>query len=412
MMPTELCRMQVSELRRRLARRAVADPSHRFSNLADLLTWPPLVQLAAVQLAGLHAPCQPMWHSAAGGRAAGPHVADHGRRRLMIQLVLEPIIIGHAGTAATCRVAIPSGTAQDGITPPAPRTARWIIRGDLAACDGALRPRVALRLLRQRVADARFVTAVWQVLRAAPPRARRAAADPDDGLAALLWQLCLREVDAWWSAGAHADEPPCLRPGHRDSIVAAAWSGSRAGALERCQALRQMLAGRLGLMLPDRAVCIARAPIGSGDAAARGAMITWTHPGERRLRRRLKVLTRRGTAGRGVAAVWRALHRLVDAAEQHGAAVTPRALQHARRRYVMLRLVRWFAGKTRCTHRVAARRLAGIAGSGVHVPRAAPTDCGRGGHRRAPQAQTRSVWGTAARIGVRGRQGRRVRQPP
>ena len=66
----------------------------------------------------------------------------------MIQLVLEPIIIGHAGTAATCRVAIPSGTAQDGITPPAPRTARWIIRGDLAACDGALRPRVALRLLR------------------------------------------------------------------------------------------------------------------------------------------------------------------------------------------------------------------------------------------------------------------------
>ncbi|MBU6333470.1 MAG: hypothetical protein KGS47_03610 [Chloroflexi bacterium] len=417
MTPTELCRMQVSGLRRRLARRAVADPSHRFSNLADLLTWPPLMQVAAARLAQPRALCRlmggghvheqrPMRPGVAGVRAAAPHVAGLAQRRLMIQLVLEPIIIGRAGTATTCRLPIPSDAGHAGAAPPAPRAACWVIHGDLAACAGTLRPRVALRLLRQRVADARFIAAVWQVLRAAPAGTQRAAAPqaahPDDGLAALLWQLCLREIDAWWSAGARDAAAHGPRPGQRGSAFVAVWSGSRSGALGRCQALRQACAGRLGLTLPERAVRIARVPAGTGGAAVRGTTITWSHPDERRLRRRIKALTRRATTGRSVAAVRRALHRLVAVAEHHGTATTPRALRHARERYVRLRLMRWFASKTRCTHRTAARRLSGVVGPGARALRTTPVDCYRGGHRLILQAQSRSVRGTTARITVRG----------
>src|SRR5438477_5779754 len=45
-MPTELCRMQVSELQRRLARKAADKPEHRFTNLYDLLTYEPLMEWA------------------------------------------------------------------------------------------------------------------------------------------------------------------------------------------------------------------------------------------------------------------------------------------------------------------------------------------------------------------------------
>ena len=44
--PTELYRMQVSDLQRKLARTATDKPDHRFTNLYDLLTWEPLLQWA------------------------------------------------------------------------------------------------------------------------------------------------------------------------------------------------------------------------------------------------------------------------------------------------------------------------------------------------------------------------------
>ena len=45
-MPTELCRMKVSELQRRLAMKATEQPEHRFTKLYDLLTWEPLMEWA------------------------------------------------------------------------------------------------------------------------------------------------------------------------------------------------------------------------------------------------------------------------------------------------------------------------------------------------------------------------------
>lgn len=44
--PTEQCRVQVSELQRRLAQKATDNPQHRFTKLYDLLTWEPLMQWA------------------------------------------------------------------------------------------------------------------------------------------------------------------------------------------------------------------------------------------------------------------------------------------------------------------------------------------------------------------------------
>jgi RNA-directed DNA polymerase len=41
--PTEQCRVQVSELQRRLAKKANDKPNHRFTKLYDLLTWEPLM---------------------------------------------------------------------------------------------------------------------------------------------------------------------------------------------------------------------------------------------------------------------------------------------------------------------------------------------------------------------------------
>ena len=41
--PTELCRIKVSELQGRLAKKATENPEHRFNNLYDLLTWEPLL---------------------------------------------------------------------------------------------------------------------------------------------------------------------------------------------------------------------------------------------------------------------------------------------------------------------------------------------------------------------------------
>jgi RNA-directed DNA polymerase len=45
-MPTEQCRMQVSELQRRLAQKATDKPQHRFTKLYDLLTYEPLMAWA------------------------------------------------------------------------------------------------------------------------------------------------------------------------------------------------------------------------------------------------------------------------------------------------------------------------------------------------------------------------------
>ena len=44
--PTELCRIKVSELQRKLAKKATEYPEHRFNNLYDLLTWEPLMDWA------------------------------------------------------------------------------------------------------------------------------------------------------------------------------------------------------------------------------------------------------------------------------------------------------------------------------------------------------------------------------
>src|SRR5437867_1053177 len=44
--PTEQCRMKVSELQRRLAKKATEKPQHRFTKLYDLLTWEPLMEWA------------------------------------------------------------------------------------------------------------------------------------------------------------------------------------------------------------------------------------------------------------------------------------------------------------------------------------------------------------------------------
>ena len=44
--PTELCRMKVSEMQRKLAKKATEYPKHRFTNLYDLLTWDPLMEWA------------------------------------------------------------------------------------------------------------------------------------------------------------------------------------------------------------------------------------------------------------------------------------------------------------------------------------------------------------------------------
>jgi len=41
--PTESCRIKVSELQGRLAKKATEDSKHRFNNLYDLLTWEPLL---------------------------------------------------------------------------------------------------------------------------------------------------------------------------------------------------------------------------------------------------------------------------------------------------------------------------------------------------------------------------------
>jgi len=45
-MPTETCRMKVSEMQRKLAQKATQHPEHRFTNLYDLLTWDPLMDWA------------------------------------------------------------------------------------------------------------------------------------------------------------------------------------------------------------------------------------------------------------------------------------------------------------------------------------------------------------------------------
>jgi RNA-directed DNA polymerase len=45
-MPMELCRMKVSELQRKLAKKATDMPEHRFTKLYDLLTWELLMEWA------------------------------------------------------------------------------------------------------------------------------------------------------------------------------------------------------------------------------------------------------------------------------------------------------------------------------------------------------------------------------
>ncbi len=351
MMPTELCRMQVSNLRQRLARRAVADPSHRFSHLADLLTWPPLVQFAEERLAQQ---CMPVPDGHHRYRSGGVPLVQR-RQQLMLQLVLEPIILGddHTSAAYASPPAIDSEWAGAGAWQSA-HGARWVVSVDLAACRGMLRPRAALRLLRQCVADARFIAAVWQALCADHPRTRQAAV-PSEGLAALVWQLYLRTIDAWWSTGLHGGAG---HPRSRDSTLVMPWSGTHVEAMEQSRRVQTFCARRVGLMLPDDACRIRRAPAGVHGFEPAGAAWSWGHPSERQLRRRLKALTGRSTTGRGFAATQRALMQCVAAAERRRGTMTPRAIVRRREQYIRLRLRRWLASKHRCTHRTAARRLA------------------------------------------------------
>lgn len=257
-MLTEPCQIVVQpyhdpvlHLQTRLARKAESEPTHRFGNLYDLLTWEPLLDAAATRLLGNKGSRTPGLDGAHRRELQPDRRASHMHRlrqqlkdgtfqplpvkriyipkkngklrplgiptiydrwiQMAIKLILEPIFESDFTSFShgfrpnrSCHTALAHIQSAARIRK---RKYYWVIEGDIEGCFDHVHHKKLMSLLRKRIRDRRLLDLIWQYLRAGFMEEglfkKTEAGTPQGGvLSPLLANIYLNHFDQWFAERA------------------------------------------------------------------------------------------------------------------------------------------------------------------------------------------------------------------